>query len=407
MQALAAGGRHEIRTVRVRDRFGDYGLVGLVIAERGDEALEPRHVPPELPRARPRRRAPDRGRPRPHGARRPARSAVKLRVETTKRNTPARSFLESVVPAELRQRRRARASSADVPADVLAARPLRAGDVPARWSSRTTAAAKAAAQPVDAAQLRRREEQIARAAFELATGAAHARRGRGPHAPQPRPPAAGAGAADVAGVVHEAFAAALRVPVEQVAQVDRLEALGCDSLRIVEITVALSERFPWLPSTLLFEHRSVSQHRRRRSCGCRSRRPRAAVGGRGRARRAAGTRPAPSPTSPSSACGVRCAGASSPDELWELLQRRPQRGRAGAGRPPALPAPARRLAAALGRAARRRRPVRCRVLRRLAARSRVHGPAAAAVPRGGLGRARGRRRRRARRTSPTPACSPA
>ena len=34
IQALASSGRHEIRTVRVRDRFGDYGLVGLVIAEK-------------------------------------------------------------------------------------------------------------------------------------------------------------------------------------------------------------------------------------------------------------------------------------------------------------------------------------------------------------------------------------
>ncbi len=58
VQALAAGGRHEIRTVRVRDRFGDYGLVGLVIAERGAGRVEPRHVSAELPRARPRRRAP-------------------------------------------------------------------------------------------------------------------------------------------------------------------------------------------------------------------------------------------------------------------------------------------------------------------------------------------------------------
>ena len=45
----------------------------------------------------------------------------------------------------------------------------------------------------------------------------------------------------------------------KVGEVDRLEALGCDSLRIVEITVALSEHFPWLPRTLLFEHRSVSE----------------------------------------------------------------------------------------------------------------------------------------------------
>src|SRR6185436_19771340 len=84
------------------------------------------------------------------------------------------------------------------------------------------------AQPVDASKLRQREEQIARTAFDLA------------------------------GVVHKAFAAALRLTPEKVAQVDRLEALGCDSLRIVEITVALTERFPWLPGTLLFEHRDVS-----------------------------------------------------------------------------------------------------------------------------------------------------
>jgi len=39
---------------------------------------------------------------------------------------------------------------------------------------------------------------------------------------------------------------ASREGVETIKSVDRLEALGCDSLRIVEITVALRERFPWL-----------------------------------------------------------------------------------------------------------------------------------------------------------------
>ena len=58
----------------------------------------------------------------------------------------------------------------------------------------------------------------------------------------------------------QAFAAALRVPVETVrAGRSASRRSGCDSLRIVEITVALSEQFPWLPGTLLFEHRAVSQ----------------------------------------------------------------------------------------------------------------------------------------------------
>ncbi len=44
---------------------------------------------------------------------------VKLRVETTKRNTPARSFLESIIPEDLRHGD-ARAVEADVPVGVLA-----------------------------------------------------------------------------------------------------------------------------------------------------------------------------------------------------------------------------------------------------------------------------------------------
>ena len=103
MQALAAGGRHEIRTVRVADRFGDYGLVGLVIAERGQErwnldtfllscrvlgrGVEHRIVA-ELGRMARRCRR--------------ARRRCAMRVETTKRNTPARSFLESIRPGGYR-----------------------------------------------------------------------------------------------------------------------------------------------------------------------------------------------------------------------------------------------------------------------------------------------------------------
>ena len=53
---------------------------------------------------------------------------------------------------------------------------------------------------------------------------------------------------DIASEVHRAFAAALRMPVERVAELDRLEALGCDSLRIVEITVALRNNSPGCPA---------------------------------------------------------------------------------------------------------------------------------------------------------------
>src|SRR5262249_8469706 len=151
--------------------------------------------------------------------------AVKLRVETTKRNTPARSFLESIIPADLRHGD-ARAVEADVPADVLAGirfEPSGTGEVIVEDDG-----GQKTAQPLDAAALRRREEQSARAAFELATGAGMRAAAEGRTVATAA--AAAIGTSDIAGVVHAAFASALRLPAEQVAQVDRLEALGCDSL---------------------------------------------------------------------------------------------------------------------------------------------------------------------------------
>ena len=54
---------------------------------------------------------------------------------------------------------------------------------------------------------------------------------------------------DVERWVLSVFADALAVPVDTVREVDQLEALGCSSFKIVEITVTLSQRFPRLPST--------------------------------------------------------------------------------------------------------------------------------------------------------------
>ncbi len=317
VQALVAGGRHEISTVRVRDRFGDYGLVGLLIVERGgqvwtvDTFLLSCRV---LGRGVEHRVVSDLGKI----AALAGAGAVRLRLETTRRNTPARSFLESIVPAAL-LRGDARALECEVPTAMLAAvrfEPATAGEVVVQNESGSESITQ---HPLDANRLRRREHQIARAAFELATGAAlgAAVTGR----PLPAAHETGATVEDIVAVVHGAFAAALRLPVEQVAEVDRLEALGCDSLRIVEITVSLTEKFPWLPSTLLFEHRSVSQIV-------------------GEIVRLAKPEVAPAAVLPDEAPSiarehavghvdveeiavvgmhVRCAGANSPDELWDML----------------------------------------------------------------------------------------
>ena len=208
--------------------------------------------------------------------------------------------------------------------------------------------------------------------------------------------------ADIASAVHGTFATALRMPVDQVAEVDRLEALGCDSLRIVEITVALSEKFP-VAAGHAAVRASLGQRNRARDCPTfepeRARRRLLREPAAAHARR---RHPARQATGASDIAvvgmHVRCAGADSPDELWDLLSRRRSCREASAAGPAALPASAHRYSAALGRSARRGGAIRCRVLWRLAARSGVHGSAAAAVPRSGVERARGRglRRRRSR-----------
>ena len=315
LQALATGGGHEIRTIRVRDRFGDYGLVGLMIAERGaeewglDTFLLSCRV---LGRGVEHRILSDLG----QMAAASGASRVKLRIEKTKRNTPARSFLESVVPSELRHGSDERIE-AEVPADVLSAvtfEPGTASEAPVAEDDAGGTKDGHGAEAVG--RLRQRERQIARIAFDLATGAAMKAALEG------RPSKAAASAAsatgDIAGIVHTAFASALAVPIDRVIEVDRLEDLGCDSLRVVEITVALSEKFPWLPSTLLFEHRRVSQivEEIARLAAGGGAVPAAAIV----ASPATSTGPLPA-TNDIAVVGmhVRCAGANSPDELWRLL----------------------------------------------------------------------------------------
>ncbi|MBA3885804.1 MAG: SDR family NAD(P)-dependent oxidoreductase, partial [Acidobacteria bacterium] len=312
LQALTSAGRHDVRTVRVRDRFGDYGLVGLLIAEHtADEVFADTFLLScrVLGRGVEHQMVAELGRiAEAHGA-----TAVRLRVEPTKRNTPARSFLEQVAPADLRR-----------VADGVVEAVLPARDAAALTFEPPEQAGPSIAEdrgdkslaPANAAQLRSREAQIHRTAFELSTLADVTRAIEGVPAPATVAPASLP--ADNA-YVFEAFADALKISVERVKEVDNLEALGCDSFKIVEITVSLLERFPGLPGTLLFEHRSVSEiaARLRQGFGGASAEGEPAD---------AGTRhsPTPRPAGPIADIAVvgmhlRTAGAQSPAELWDLL----------------------------------------------------------------------------------------
>lgn len=166
MRALGQG--TTVRSVRVRDRFGDYGLVGIFVTTEAADALEVdtlllscrvlgRGVEHEM-LASVGRLALARGKP-----------LVRLRLIRTPKNEPALAFAESVVGAF---RREVDGGVVwDVPADRAAAIVHRAGeDAPEVIAARKADAAKApkAAAPT----LLGRSARYARLATELTSGAA-------------------------------------------------------------------------------------------------------------------------------------------------------------------------------------------------------------------------------------------
>lgn len=317
LKSLLSDGRHAIFTVRVRDRFGDYGLVGLAIAAPEPERLEvdtfllscrvlgrgvEHHMASELGRF----------------AQKRGLGTVRMRVERTRRNAPARSFLESICPAGL-QKASDEVLECDLPAGDLARLRFEPADAPAApvqdvADARPSATASASVGP------RRREQQIARTAYELSRPAdlhaAVAGRQAAHSAPAPAVvPAEG----EIAQSVYEVFAAALKLSADEVRSVDRLEALGCGSFKIVEITVELVARFPWLPSTLLFEHRSVAEIVRSITELSRPKQAGAAASSAVAAEAPRQREAARSLDIAVVGMGLRCAQARSPDEFWRLL----------------------------------------------------------------------------------------
>ena len=316
LQALAAAGTHEIRTVKVRDRFGDYGLVGLIIATVDGDALWADTFLLScrvLGRGVEHQMAAELGRiAEAHGA-----SRVLMRVDPTKRNTPARAFLETIVPDDY-LRRHDGVVEAELPAAFTSAIVFEPADQAPPPVTDDVAASKAP-RPADASRLRARETQIVRTAFELSSAERLARAIDGSSV-ETKPAGPGfspaVNLADTSAYVYQAFASALGVPEGRVREIDTLEALGCDSFKIVEITVNLLEKFPRLPSTLLFEHRSVSEIASR-IAELSSGTPRPAPA----ASRASGLRREEAQGRDVAVIGMhlRCAGAQSPGELWDLL----------------------------------------------------------------------------------------
>ena len=356
LHQLVADPRYVCRTVRVRDRFGDYGLVGLLIAECNevfwevDTFLLSCRV---LGRGVEHRMAAELGR-RASAA---GASAVRFCVEPTERNAPARQFLESISPPACQTRSDgalpgcenmglAPSGRASFPRDSSSCEvpvPIFSQPLQCELSASSLAELKfepreeATAQPqpaepaadraiptADVENLRLRERQISRTAFELSTaqdlrtaidGTSHANRTGGTNCTPSLT------AAEVDAQVYQVFSTALGQSVSTIKKVDQLDSLGCDSFKIVEITVALVEKFPWLPSTLLFEHRCISDIVRHVSDLSSSAAGSAPAATDTVSAVKTTSRPPGSPGTDIAVVGidVRCAGANSADQLWELL----------------------------------------------------------------------------------------
>ncbi|TWU19987.1 type I polyketide synthase [Allorhodopirellula heiligendammensis] len=311
LKALMADPNVVCQTVRVRDRFGDYGLVGFLIGAAQDDALlvdtfllscrvlgrgVEHHMAANLGKI-----ACDRGL-----------SLVNWRHVPTDRNTPARSFLGLVADAQPPE------DAGGVWECGTDAEELSSFHFQAAQADTPTADPKPDASPTanqsPTLSTRDRERQIERIAQSLSTYAQLEIACGGELTTAEATPA---NLDEIVEQVTTTFAKALRRSTGEIAHIDRLEALGCDSLRIVEITVALSKQYPWLPKTLLFEHRSVSEII-------------AAITevASGQATRQLAGRPAINEPRPSAAeigdiaivgIGVRCAGADTATELWSML----------------------------------------------------------------------------------------
>ncbi|PNY35330.1 hypothetical protein C2E31_17530 [Rhodopirellula baltica] len=321
MRRLLEDSRYTVNSVRVRDRFGDYGFVGLLIV---DFAADQPLLDSFMLSCRVMGRGVEHRMMAKVAEIANTHSANEIRVQAfvTERNSPARTFVSSLSPDIV--------ASTNGDIDVVFKtddlqdckfEPQQATDQQLSKQQATDSKVDTSIPTTDSyAQLRWRETFLERIVTELhQIDAIHA-------AVLGEENVAATNAIEVTDTetiepqVVQAFADALRISPDEVRRHDRLENLGCDSFKVVEITVSLSALYPWLPSTLLFEHSSVSEivaaitDFATTANDHDSDRTRTSV-------RITGTRNRDLANTDLAIVGysVKTAGANSPEELWELI----------------------------------------------------------------------------------------
>ena len=321
LKPLMDDAEYECGTIRVHDRFGDYGLVGLFIAKTQEDSLlldtfllscrilgrgVEHHLMAELGRKALARNI----------------DTVKMYVDPTPRNTPAREFLASITPDEFGRQEDSGRFTCELPSEVLADLAFEPEEK-AEEDADNEDKAPSSPDPDsgdDNQRMRSREDQIERAAYALSSADAltQAIDGSGTPAATSETAAQASPPDDIQAYVYDVFSAELNLSVDRIKEVDELAPLGCDSFKIVEITVLLIERFPWLPITLLFEHRSVSDIADHIASLAKTGRTDAMPERMTRLDR----RQRLDGPMDIAVVGmdVRCSGADSPDQLWSMLR---------------------------------------------------------------------------------------
>lgn len=291
--------------LKVSDRFGDYGIVGLVIVRvENDRAV----LDTFLMSCRVLGRGVEHKLAQVAGqlATLLSHDSLDLRVEFTAKNLPAQKFLRSIAgTAELTQSEHALGVT-------LATSHLQELVYDPNEPSLLEEIASSSSDGINSEStlnMRAREAQIERTAFELgdatrisdctiAGGRKVKHRLPSPSVDTTKP------------IVIEAFAEVLGKAPHLIESVDDLDALECASIDIVNITVRLLDSFPSLPKTLLFEHPSISKIIK----AITSETDAEPTKNQSRTNRADSQEIA------IVGIGLRCAGADTPTDLWEMLK---------------------------------------------------------------------------------------
>ena len=258
LKTVMVDDRYICRTIRVRDRFGDYGLVGFFVSYLKDFSLivdtfllscrvlgrgVEHHMISELGKVASEFKA----------------TQVHIKIIPTPRNTPAINFLDSVGKEEYRNLDEKEAVEYHIPVDYISDLEFNPAGDQEEVPDETEDIKKEIKEETEEDKVRKREAQISRTISELSCVSGLTKAIEGTTGSETNQDISSIDKSkDIDKIVYNAFSQELNLPVETLKSIDRLEDLGCDSLKIVQLTVALVEHFPWIPNTLLFEHPTIS-----------------------------------------------------------------------------------------------------------------------------------------------------